>query len=187
MGKEATEKITLVGAGCVGKTTLFNGLKSLVQKPSPDTVFVDEVGRDFFQQNPTPQDKVFSLEIQMRIQDLILEREKEAHSAKPALIVCDRSVLDSAVHLKAMGDNNGSRKLLERVLFWLPTYSYFLLLDPKDVPYQQDGVRTESEETRSSIHQAFIEFFQENNIAYRLLSGTLEERLRIVRGIIDEK
>ena len=182
-GKEV-EKFALVGAACVGKTTLLNDLRE-ASSQRPDVVFLDEVARDFFQQNPTDPSEVFSLGIQSRLQDLILEREQQAHALKPTFIICDRSVLDSPVHLKAMGDEEGANKLLERVHFWLPTYNCFFLLDPKDILYEQDKIRRESEETRNSIHQAFIDFFQQHgSIPFRVLSGSLEERLRLLQGIL---
>ena len=178
--RKRAEKIALVGAACVGKTTLFNSLREALGKRS-DVVFVSEVARDFFQQNPTDPSGVFSPSVQSRLQDLILEREQQAHALEPAFIICDRSVLDCPVHLKAMGDEEGANNLLEHVRSWLPTYNCFLLLDPKDVPYQQDEVRRESEKTRNSIHETFIYFFQQHNIPFRVLSGSLEERMQIVQ------
>lgn len=179
MGKEA-EKIALVGAACVGKTTLLNSLRKTFGQRS-DVVFVDEAARDFFQQNPTDPSEVFSYSIQSKLQDLILERERQAHALKPAIIICDRSVLDPPVHIEGMGDKEGASNLLEHVRFWLPTYNCFFVLNPKDVPYQQDEVRRESEETRNSIHQAFIDFFHQHDIPFRILSGSLEERIQAVQ------
>ena len=180
------EKYAFVGAACVGKTTLLEKLRTEFAT-RPDVAFIEESAREYFTANPTPIDQVFSFETQKRLQDMIIEREKEAHTTNPIIIFCDRSVLDSPAHVEAMGDIEGGEKLLENVRFWLPTYKLFLLLDPSDIPYRQDEVRRESEDTRNMIHQIFQEFLIRNQIPFQLLSGTIEGRVAQIKELMEEQ
>lgn len=175
-GKE--RKIVFMGTSSVGKTTTLEEAR----KRFPDAAFAEEAARDFFANN-TVSDR-FSAETQGRIQAMALENEKAAHESGAGIIFCDRSVLDAVVYTREHGDLEGAEDLFRRVQFWLSTYDRFLLLDPLDIPYQQDGIRTESEEKRNSFHKVFIEFFEEKGIPYEILSGTIEERMKRIEEII---
>ncbi len=178
------EKYAFVGAASTGKTTLIEALKEEFYGRG-DITFINESGREYFSTNPTPPELVFSVPVQTKLQEIILAKEQAAAETNPSIIFCDRSVLDSPAHLYAFGDKQGAKKLLENVEFWLPTYDLFLLLDPKDVPFEQDEIRRESEETRNMIHQAFLDFFEINNIPFQLLSGTKEERVKKVKELLN--
>ncbi len=174
------KKIAFMGTSSIGKTTTLEAAR----KSFPDAYFVTEAARDFFADNRSIVDR-FSKDIQGKIQAMVLEREKQAHESGSRVIFCDRSVLDAVVYTRENGDPEGAEELFARVKLWLPTYHRFLLLDPADVPYSQDEIRTESEEKRSSFHKVFIEFFEGKGIPYEILSGTLEERLRRVKEIVE--
>src|SRR3989344_6692758 len=163
MGKERDipKKIAFVGAASIGKTTLLNELREQYGHNS-SIAFVDEVARAYFTKNPTEPDLVFSFDVQKSIQDRIVANEQKTYEQRPAVIFCDRSVIDAVVHLQAHKDEEGATKLLENVEDWLPTYTLFLLLDPTDVPYKTDDIRRESEDTRNHIHNSFLRFFAKN-------------------------
>ncbi len=182
--RELTTKIAFVGAASVGKTTLLNELRGR-HRGNPKVGFVDEVGRKFFQENPTSEADMFSFGVQARLQDLILLEEKKVHATKPEIIICDRSVLDSPVHLRAHEDYDAAEMLVERVKDWIPTYSSFVLLDATGVPFKNDKVRIEGVDTRRKIQGAFLDFFRENNFPYELLSGTVYERAARVENILN--
>lgn len=128
----------------------------------------------------------FSADAQGRVQALALKNEQDAHNSGAKVILCDRSVIDAVVYVRAHGDRKGADKLLQGVEFWLPTYHKFLLLNPADVLYQSDDVRQEDEQVRQGFHSAFLEFFEESGIPFELLSGTREERITRVDEIIQE-
>lgn len=176
-------KIAFIGTSCVGKTTLVDLLRGQ-HKGNEDVVFLEEQARLFFAQN-TVSDR-FSAVTQGKIQAIILQNEQIAHAKKPKIIFYDRSVLDAVVYTRSAGDKEGSENLLREVEFWLPTYKRFLLLDPKDIPYKTDDVRKEDEETRRKFHQAFVDFFEEKQIPFELVSGTIEERLARIAEILEE-
>lgn len=175
-------KIAFIGTSCIGKTTLLNHFRTT--DLGLRVTIVDEAARDFFQENDVPDR--FSAETQKRVQALALTREREAHAnlPPPDIILCDRSVIDAVAYVKATGDEKGALQLLSDVQFWLSTYTHFLLLDPADIPYEQDEIRQEDPETRMRFHQAFLDFFAETEIPCELLSGTVEERVARIETIL---
>lgn len=181
----APKKIAFVGAAGIGKTTLLDELRQQYTH-DPSVVFVEEVGRAYFEENPTEPHLVFSFEVQKAIQDRIIKNEQDVLTQKPTTIFCDRSVVDAVVHLQAHENKEGADQLLGNVETWLPTYTLFLLLDPGDVPYETDAIRREDEETRNHIHDAFLRFFTETQLPYQLLSGTVEERLIHVKKLVSQ-
>lgn len=175
------KKIAFMGTSSVGKTTTLEAAR----KRFPNAYFVTEAARDFFAENRSITDR-FSKDTQGKIQAMALEREGKAHESGSRVIFCDRSVLDAVVYTRENGDPEGAEELFARIKLWLPTYRKFLLLDPKDVPYAEDEIRTESEEKRNSFHRIFIEFFEAKGIPYEILSGTLEQRLKRIEEIVEE-
>jgi nicotinamide riboside kinase len=63
---------------------------------------------------------------------------------------------------------------------YVPSYDHLFLLDPANVPYEQDEVRTETPEERMLIHNTFVRFFREHGIPHHVLSGTPEEKYTTV-------
>ena len=149
--------------------------------------FVEEAARAFLQFHSLSLVERNSLDIQRNIQEFIIESELIGRASNPSIIVCDSSVLTTSMYLRGMGDKRGSLELLEAIEFWLPTYDSFLLLDCANVPYAQDAIRQESEEQRQSNHEAYIELFAQKHISFKLISGTLPERLQRVETILQEK
>jgi len=174
MAEKASKKIAFVGTSCTGKTTLTEVYKERFQN-NRNGAIVEEAARIYFTKNPHITDR-FSMEAQSGIQEMIMEMERIAHEQDVQVILCDRSVLDSVAYLKAAGDHEGATELLERMKEWIPSYHKIFLLDPADVPYQQDEIRTETAEARQGFHDAFLSFFMEAGVEYELLSGTLEQR-----------
>ncbi len=182
--RESPVKVAFVGTSCVGKTTLLEEFGRRLTD-NPGAMIVPEAARIFFTANPNITAR-FGKEAQGQVQSLALQQEQDAHNIGARVILCDRSVIDAVVYVRAHGDKEGAAELLDRVSFWLPTYNKFLLLDPADVPYKTDEVRQEDEQVRQGFHNAYLEFFEESKIPYELLSGNLEERIARVDQIIAE-
>lgn len=182
MNKE-TIKLAFIGTSCIGKTTLLNELRRL-ERGKPDVAFVSEAARQYFSENPTADRS--SEVTQEQIQALVIEMEQVAHSSGARIIFCDRSAIDAVAYLKSSGNEEGVVRLLSRIVDHLSTYRRLLLLDPLDIPFAQDEVRSESEEERNGFHRAFLVLFEEQGVAYELLSGTLEERIQKVYEIIND-
>ena len=107
--------------------------------------------------------------------------ELTIHESRHDHVFTDRSVFDAAVCVASTGNKRGAKKLLKRVRPWVPgrseiSYSQIYVLDPADVPFENDDQRTEDEETRQRQHEMFLEFFASHDITHQLLSGTIDER-----------
>ncbi len=178
MGIE-TRKYALVGAACVGKTTVVDAAEA--RFPNSGIIFVREAGTAYLSEHPEALQDVFSFPTQRILQEMTLQKELLAHAQNPHLILAERSVVDSVVHLLVRGDQEGADDLLERVLPWLPTYTCFLHLDVNGVPYLLNTVRTEDAALRSAINEMFGEFFvRYPGLPYRLIRGSEAERIRQV-------
>lgn len=177
-----TKKIAFVGTSCTGKTTLVEEYKKRF-RGNHKGVVVDEAARSFFSQNPHIRDR-FSTAVQGQIQNLALNNEKAAQLSGSPIIICDRSVLDAVAYARAYRDTKGAKILFEGIRHWIPTYNWIFLLNPADIPYQQDAIRTESEKERQEFHVAFMELFRETGVAYELLSGTVEQRIAQVDTVL---
>lgn len=180
MSAERSFKVALIGTSCVGKTSVIEDLKSYYRE-NPTVIFIPEAARAFFEDTPT-SDR-FSAETQKQIQQRAINNEKAGH-ANGTILVCDRSAFDAAAYTLANGDMPGATELVEHIKDWIPTYTILVLLDPKDVPYYKDDIRTEDESYRQTIHNAFVQLLEMHKIPHIVLSGTLEQRVNKVNEII---
>jgi nicotinamide riboside kinase len=180
-------KVAFVGTSCIGKTSLLEACRASL---GDEALYVDEAAREWFMLHPEVADR-FGVLAQGEVQALALQKEKKAHelsagqAGRYSAILCDRSVLDAPVYVHSQGNTVGAQELLGRVRSWLPTYDRIFLLDPVDVPYSPDDIRTEDKATRQLFHDAFRDFFRANELPYWLLSGSTTERLCQVKAFID--
>lgn len=182
MSKENSPlKIAFVGTSCTGKTTLFERFRSEYADDGK-IVFSEEGARAYFQENPLPAR--FTVDIQRAIQERTITNEKKAHESNPTIIFCDSSTVDQTVYTRAFGDKKGSDELYEGISLWVPTYTKFFMLDPKDVPFENDDVRKESANERQNVHDTFVELFAEKGLIYDVLSGTVNERFQTVDKLV---
>ena len=175
-----TQKITFIGTCCTGKTTLLKTLQDELK--NDNAVFIQEAATQYFTEHGRP--KVFSEDSHRCIQNLALENELKAASSQPALIVCDRSVLDPAVYCHKFIDKQSGDSFFAKIQHWLPTYTKIYLLDPTDIEYKQTTLRNETPKTRQGLHSAFLEFLQIHNVDYSLLSGSNDERIAKIKLLI---
>lgn len=184
--RKGANKIALVGTSSVGKSTILEHFKQKFEG-DPQVAFVNEAARKYFQNNRLiPLDERFSFGHQSKIQKLQLETEQNAQNSRAKTILCDRSVLDAPVYVRAHGDMLGSKRLVDSVRFWIPTYSHIVLLDPNQVAYLNDEIRQEDQEIRMKNHEAFIQVFMEEGIPYELLGGSLDQRIERVGELVSE-
>lgn len=184
----------MVGTSCVGKSSL---LEDLTAHLGSECEPVREAARIFFMHHYQPEmGGRFSAPVQGMVQRVAQRNEKWAdHYAAlkyaklgRVAIVCDRTVFDAPVYVAADGDEQGALDLLDQAYDWTKEspYDRIYLLDPADVPYSTDPIRTELPETRQRFHDTYLEFFALHGIAYELLRGSREQRLAGVAGSIAE-
>ncbi len=182
-GLEAA-KFAFVGSSSVGKTALLEVYRKKYSG-NPNVVFVEEAARIYFiEHSSMPLAERFAEQAQGQVQDLAIKTEQLAHGLGARLIFCDRSVLDAVAYVRSTGDRKGADRLLRKVEGWIPTYTGLFLLDPAGVPFANDEVRQENHDTRQRFHEAFIDLFESEGIAYELLSGTEQSRIQRVDQVI---
>lgn len=173
-------KVAFTGAGGVGKTELLERVGA--ESPARSVGMVGEAARQYFLNHPEiPEFRRYDFYHQEIIQGMVIGAELAIHESHHDHVFTDRSVFDAAVCVASMGDKRGAKKLLKRVKPWIPgrseiSYSQIYVLDPADVPFENDAQRTEDEATRQHQHEMFLDFFSSHGIAHKLLSGTLDER-----------
>ncbi len=177
MSEQRRHKVAFIGTSCTGKTSLCEALSS-----DHGVVIVPEAARQYFSEHSVDPIERFSEAVQSKIQDLVVENERQAERFAPDNIVCDRSVLDAVVYTKYGGNDAGAEHMFRYATEFLPSYTKLLVLDPHDVPYRQDSIRTESASTRMAIHDLFLTFLEHHAISFELVSGSIPERLKRVRG-----
>jgi nicotinamide riboside kinase len=180
MSEARVQKIAFVGTSCIGKTALLEYYQQRYENDAR-VAFAEEAARLFFSTHQVGDR--FSEETQGRVQDLALHLEREAQASGAARLYCDRSVLDAPAYVRALGDVEGSQRLLARVMSWLPSYDALILLDPADIPYATDEIRTESATTREQFHNGFLELFEHAGIIYHLVGGTIPDRVEQIDAI----
>ncbi len=174
------DKIAFVGTAGTGKTTLIDYLRS--EYPNRKVAFVEEAARKFFNDNKFDDDERRNENIQSRILALILQLEQAAHKQNPEIIFCDRSVLDAVVYVLSEGDIEGAEAMYAELEDWVKTYTKIYVLDPDDVSYETDEIRLEDAGIRQKVHEAYIRFLRSKGIKYEILSGTVEERVALVKS-----
>ena len=182
-------KLAIVGGISTGKTTLLNEYQHKRQG-DPRFAFVEEAARRFFRGQPQVRrrnPKEQSMDNARRIQSLALESEMQAHSTGAEFIICDSSILTAGMYMIGHGEIRKAEELFKSVEFWLPTYNRFLLLNPADVPYRDDSLRNEGESHRTRTHQAYLDYFSEKGIPYKLISGTVPERIKEIDEVLQLK
>lgn len=175
------KKLSLVGASSTGKTTLLQLLEKQ-HKDNSDMAFVHEGARQILsEQSPS---EPFTLSVQEKILERVFQNEQLALKKNPRLIVTDTSALEVMFYTKVAGDKEGAAKLHQKLKGYIPTYTKFLVMNPTDVPFVNDEIRQESKETRDNIHDMLLAFYEENNLPYEVISGTIEERQKRLNDIL---
>ncbi|MDO8269398.1 MAG: ATP-binding protein [Candidatus Levybacteria bacterium] len=173
------KKIALIGTLASGKTTLVNILGK-----RKGVAVVPEAARIYYAAHPELSPG--SPEATKGIIELSHELEQEAVGSGASLIVCDRSALDAIAYFRAFGHLQLENEYFEIIKGRLSTYNHLFLLDPKDIPLQNDEIRRESNELRLKIHKAFEEVLAEREIPFTRLIGSVEERLSRIDRLLAE-
>lgn len=130
--KDKLMKVAFVGSHGMGKTTLCYDLVARLKKKGIDADLVKEVARSC----PLPVNQTTSLAAQQWILFTQMAEEIKT-SARCAVTVCDRSVLDNYAYLVRQCERQKSMEPLLRQ--WLMTYD--LLIYVPVMPVEDDGFR----------------------------------------------
>jgi predicted ATPase len=172
------KKYAISGTSCSGKTTLINALKN--SDHTIDIAYVDEAGRKFFSENPMTEIERFLPITQERISNLIISMETDAMKNSPDLVICDNSVVAAAVYAGVLNGRHEADRIMDLNSDWLKTYHKFFVLNPDDVEFKNDDVRSESLEFRNQAHQLFIETYKRYGLDFEIVSGNVQQRLDFI-------
>jgi NadR type nicotinamide-nucleotide adenylyltransferase len=168
------ERIAILGAESSGKSTLAAALAERY-----GTLWVPEYLREFVDTHgrvPRETDQIDIARTQM-------ERENAAALAAHGYLFCDTTPMMTALYSRWYWNRVDAQlaRLEQR-----HDYAHTFVTAP-DAPWEADGLQRESDEVRQTIHAQVLEMLAQRGIDYVLLRGALEERLRQVELVLDQK
>jgi HTH-type transcriptional repressor of NAD biosynthesis genes len=171
-------RVCIVGAESTGKTTLAPALAAHYR-----TIWVAEYGRDYSERK-LADDGCYNWSSPEFAHIARTQCEIENAKAREAnrVLICDTDAFATSIwHRRYMGEPS---REVEEIAANHRRPDLYLLTDV-DTPFVQDGTR-DGERIREWMHKTFIEELTTQNRPFRLLSGSLEERLQQAIGDIDE-
>jgi len=168
-GVAAVRRIAIVGAECVGKTTLCQELAQALPGlwlPEYLREFCDRHGR-----TPRPQEQLHILQTQIE-----LETEWEGRAAGLGLhwLFCDSAPIVTALYSRMLFDD---ASLEDPALQHHRRYRATLLLEP-DLPWIADGIQRDGPPVRARFHQLLTGTLDLATIVHHRISGDGPRRLQ---------
>jgi NadR type nicotinamide-nucleotide adenylyltransferase len=164
-------RVAILGAESSGKSTLAQALAEQYQ-----TLWVPEYLREFVEVSgrvPREDDQFGIARIQR-------EREEAAAATANRLLFCDTTPMMTAIYSRwYWGRVDAGLAALDA------THPYqFTVVTAPDGPWMPDGLQRESPEVRQRVHEQLLAVLAERGIAYALVQGGLEDRLRQVGTLL---
>lgn len=168
--RESVKLVCFYGPESTGKTYMTEQMAKRY-----NTEFVPEVAREFLSTNNFTTDEI--VHIGQAHYNRIIERLKTANK----FLFCDTDVITTQIYSQHyLGVVPPQLYLLERKI----TYDLYFLFDI-DVPWIADGLR-DLAHLRKEMFQIFKDALEKRNIRYTLVTGSWEQRERIVTEKINE-
>ncbi len=185
-------RAVLVGAESTGKTTLAAELAAALQRRSGAhgaTRWVAEVGRDVTVEKlaargpgATIEDLTWATPDFVAVARRQAAREDEAARAGGPVVVCDTDAFATGVwHQRYVGARSDE---VERLAVAAPAHLY-LLTDPDDVPFVDDGMR-DGAHLRRWMTDRFVERLEATGRRWRWLRGERDRRRAAALTAIDD-
>lgn len=164
-------RVAILGAESTGKSTLAEALASHY-----GTLWVPEYLREFVETNgrvPREEDQYF-IALEQRA------REDAAAAQAERLLICDTTPLMTAVYSQQYWGRVDAQLA---ALAASHEYAVTLVCAP-DLPWQADGLMRDSDEVRQAEHRKVIDALEQRRIAFALIRGGREQRLRQAQGVL---
>jgi NadR type nicotinamide-nucleotide adenylyltransferase len=169
----AVRRVAILGAESTGKSTLAAALAVHY-----NTVWVPEYLREFV----ATQGRVPFEQDQLGIARMQLEREHAAATGASRFLFCDTTPFMTAIYSGVYWGRVDPQLAALDVDY---DYAVTLVAAP-DVPWVADGLQRESEAVRLEVHQALVDKLARRGLAYTLLTGALDQRLRQAQRVLDQ-
>jgi len=166
---DRVKKVCFYGPESTGKSTMAKFMAELYH-----TVSVPEVSREFVSSND------FTIEDIIKIGHAQTGRILNAVQVANEIVFCDTDLITTQIYCQHY------LKTVPSVLFDLEkkaSFDLYFLMDI-DVPWVADGLR-DLGERREEMFQIFKNELDARNISYKLVSGSWDERKKIVKKEID--
>ncbi|MBX9800861.1 MAG: ATP-binding protein [Burkholderiaceae bacterium] len=164
-------RIALLGAESTGKSTLAAALADHYQ-----TVWVPEYLREFVEVNKrTPQahEQILIAQTQIAREDLAIEQANR-------YLFCDTTPLMTALYSEFyFGAADAALMELARE----HRYDCTIVAEPSN-PWVADGLQRESDSVRQEVHRRLLRQLDSERIAYLLVAGDTEERVKQVAAYL---
>jgi NadR type nicotinamide-nucleotide adenylyltransferase len=197
-----TTRIVVVGAESTGTTTVSRALAAHYRARGgvwEQTGWVPEYGRDYTIQKwdaarqqarmaglpePTMNDLVWTAQDFADIAVTQTRLEQQAAGVGAPLLLCDTDAWATSVwEYRYLGAR--SRGADQAATVDLPPRDIYLLTDHEGVPFVQDGLR-DGERIRADMTEWFVDRLARAGHSWCLLTGTLEDRLRLAVRVTDQ-
>ena len=167
--KSGCKKVVLYGPESTGKTTLSIELAKHFK-----TNWVPEYAREYLQTIWDNEKRICEPTDILPIAIGQMKLENELAIKSKSLLICDTNLFETMVYSKYYYGGNCD-PLLEKYAL-KNDYDLYLLTDI-DVPWEKDDLRDKPNEREESF-QIFKNELIQNNLPFRIISGTRIERLK---------
>ena len=167
--KSGCKKVVLYGPESTGKTTLSIELAKHFK-----TNWVPEYAREYLQTIWDNEKRICEPTDILPIAIGQMKLENELAIKSKSLLICDTNLFETMVYSKYYYGGNCD-PLLEKYAL-KNDYDLYLLTDI-DIPWEKDDLRDKPNEREESF-QIFKNELIQNNLPFRIISGTRTERLK---------
>lgn len=176
-----TKRVCVLGAESTGTTTLAQALAAEWK-----TNGVAEYGREYSARKQAAGDHAWATPEFEHIAQVQTKREDEAARAANRVLICDTNAFATVLwHRRYVG---GPCPAVEAIARQGRCDLYLLTGD--EIPFVQDGLR-DGEHLRSTMHHWFEEALASQSVPWKLLRGSVEERVRkaneLIRALLGPK
>lgn len=152
------EKICCIGTHGSGKTTLCYQQAAYYKVSGKNVKLINETARSC----PFPINHQFNAYGAMWIVHNHIQRELEAISKNPDIIICDRSPIDTVMYAIVAGCTVGHimKNLCTMAEDWMDTYDKIYYVRPSGNHAIPDGIRSTDESFRKKVEDAFDDWME---------------------------
>jgi predicted ATPase len=183
---------TFTGAQGTGKTTILNEVIKEYKDMETVTNVVRSLHNDGVKINKKGNGKTQQLiydTLKRKYIDYLYNSSYEDFNTG---CICDRSLVDVVAYTKYLYERGKASKSsyeeqLKDLKEWAIYHRYgcLYIYIPIEFPVVEDGVRDVDEEYRAEIDKNIIWLLQECGFDYYILEGSVEERVEIMKNIIE--
>ena len=170
-------KVVLFGPESSGKTTLSRELASYY-----NTHWVEEYAREYLQNKWDQEKKICELEDIIPISNGQIKLENEFSKKTKNLLICDTDLLETKVYSETYY-NGFCDPILEKYAIE-NKYDLYILTDI-DISWVKDDLR-DRPNNREEMFNAFKQALITHNKPYILVSGNIDNRMKIATKEIDK-